>query len=242
MSKLNRVPCFPSPRSHRTQLIARWFGLRPPPTPVDRGGDSLDVLQLIPSPGQITLLTGASGSGKTSLLHACRDACESSCRWVDVEDIHPGDLPLVDCFAEVSIEDALRVLSAVGLAEAWTYLRTPAELSEGQRWRLKLALAIQACRGAANEDGAASLAPAVQAPASMEHLRPVLLIDEFAAILDRVTAMIIARTLRRCMRAPLSALVATSHDDLLDALQPDRVARCDFGSTKVLVRRTEPRS
>jgi ABC-type ATPase with predicted acetyltransferase domain len=47
-------------------------------------------------------------------------------------------------------------------------------------------------------------------------------------VLDRVTAMVVARALRKSIRGPLSALVATAHDDLIDALQPDLLVTCDF--------------
>jgi ABC-type ATPase with predicted acetyltransferase domain len=59
----------------------------------------------------------------------------------------------------------------------------------------------------------------------------VLAADEFAAPLDRVTAMVVARAVRRAAdaRPDLCAIVATGHDDLTAALAPDVVIRCDFG-------------
>ena len=97
------------------------------------------------------------------------------------------------------------------MGEAWSYLRLPSELSDGQRWRLKLARALWTAQ--------ASDAPAIIA------------CDEFAAVLDRVTAMVASRCLRRVIDAKptLSAVVATAHDDLGPALRPDVVAWCDFG-------------
>ena len=161
---------------------------------------------MLPPPGAITLVTGPSGAGKSSLLRALRGAVDA--HWIDIDRLEPDDVPLVDCFDETPLAGALALLSRVGLCEAWTYLRTPGELSEGQRWRLKLALALH---GSRRERGHA-----------------ILCADEFAAILDRVTAMVVARALRKSIRAPLSALIATSHDDLVDALQPDLVVTCDF--------------
>jgi ABC-type ATPase with predicted acetyltransferase domain len=66
--------------------------------------------------------------------------------------------------------------------------------------------------------------------------------DEFAAVLDRVSAAIVARALRRAIDATpgLSAVVATSHDDLGLALRPDTLIRCDFG--RRLVEKTGLRS
>ena len=161
---------------------------------------------MLPPPGAITLVTGPSGAGKSSLLRALRGTVDA--HWIDFDRLEPDAVPLVDCFDETPLAGALALLSRVGLCEAWTYLRTPSELSEGQRWRLKLALALHGSRHARG--------------------RAILCADEFAAILDRVTAMVVARALRSAIRAPLSALVATSHDDLVDALQPDAIVTCDF--------------
>jgi hypothetical protein len=118
---------------------------------------------------------------------------------------------------EASVVAALETLSRVGLGEVWTYLRTPAQLSEGQRWRLRLALGLARARPAQGRDLC------------------VLAIDEFAAPLDRVTARVVARALRKAVsaRRDLCAIVATSHDDLVGALAPDVVVRCDFGAFDV---------
>jgi hypothetical protein len=189
--------------------VARWFGIDPqqqgaPSPPLN------DVRSVLPPPGAITLVTGASGSGKSSLLRELRRSIDA--RWIDLNDVKLRDVPVVDCFDGRSLEATLALLARVGLAEVWTYLRTPAELSDGQRWRLKLALALNQ----------ASLA------SSNARLRTILCADEFCTVLDRVTAMVVARTLRRAVRPPLGAIVATPHDDLSDALQPDLIFTCDF--------------
>ena len=193
-------------RSPRAREVARRFGIgahRPaPPRP-----PFADVRSILPPPGAITLVTGASGSGKSSLLRAA--CCATDARWMDLDDVKPRDVPLVDCFDERPLDETLALLARVGLAEVWTYIRTPSELSDGQRWRLKLALALNRA-------------------SSDARLRTILCADEFCAVLDRVSAMIVARTLRRAVRAPLSAIVATSHDDLAKALRPDLIVTCDF--------------
>ena len=118
-----------------------------------------------------------------------------------------------DATDQSAIMAALEALSRVGLGEVWTYLRTPAQLSEGQRWRLRLALALARAR-----------------PAPGKALR-VLAADEFAAPLDRVTALVVARALRKAVTAKpnLCAIIATSHQDLAAALKPDLTVHCDFG-------------
>jgi ABC-type ATPase with predicted acetyltransferase domain len=60
----------------------------------------------------------------------------------------------------------------------------------------------------------------------------VLACDEFGAVLDRVTAIVVARALRRAVssRGDVCAVLATSHDDLRGALLPEVEVRCDFGA------------
>jgi ABC-type ATPase with predicted acetyltransferase domain len=204
---------FPTPpiRSPRAAEVARLFGLRAPAVTTPSSTDPADARSILPPPGTITLVTGPSGSGKSSLLRAARAASQpTGVRWLDLDRVRPPDVPLVDAFDGLALNDALDLLARVGLAEAWTWLRTPAELSAGQRWRLRLALGLHRSR---RRKG-----------------RTTFLADEFAALLDRVTACVLARALRRAVRAPLSAVVATSHEDLTRALAPDLIVRCDFGS------------
>jgi ABC-type ATPase with predicted acetyltransferase domain len=183
--------------------------------------------------GQIVLLTGASGAGKSTLLHYLRCQHDQHASWRDLGQTRlPNDVLVIDAMAEAmgsgpsdegGIVAALEALSRVGLGEVWTYLRTPAQLSEGQRWRLRLALALVRAgkyspwAGRLNGEGGRSLT--------------ILAADEFAAPLDRVTALVVARALRKAVSAQpdLCAIVATSRDDLIPALDPDLIVECDFG-------------
>jgi ABC-type ATPase with predicted acetyltransferase domain len=206
----------PKPRTRRGRIIAKWFSLTFPKNknlycdPIKNN----DYRALLPAPGEIVLVTGPSGAGKSSLLRLLQKT--ERIDWIDLGKILPPNRPLVDCFGTLSLEEVLALLARVGLAEAWTYLRTPSQLSDGQRWRLKLALALS------------------QAKTQRE---PILIADEFAALLDRVTAAVVARSLRRAISADKNcrAILATSHDDLTEALAPDVYIRCDFG--RVTIRR-----
>ena len=165
------------------------------------------------------LLTGPSGSGKSSLLRALRRrATRAGITIVDLRRVALPEQPVIELFErDLTLERTLKRLARVGLAEVWTWLRPPSQLSEGQRWRLRLALAIERVE----RSGQPSL----------------LLCDEFAAVLDRVSACIVSSVLRRAIDAHadrLAAVVATSHDDLNAALAADVTIECDFGRVTVM--------
>jgi ATPase subunit of ABC transporter with duplicated ATPase domains len=221
----------PTLMSPRAQQVVEWFGLRlPPPASVPSPAPPP-----LPAPGQVLLISGPSGSGKSRLLRTFRRRTRRTMSWINLAALRLPDRPVVDCFGEYPLERTLELLNRVGLAEAWTYLRRPRHLSDGQRWRLRLALALY--RAGAHHEPVDAGGPVV-APD-----RPSLLIcDEFAALLDRITAAVVARALRRTIDAHphLRAIVATSHDDLLRPLQPDLHMRCDFGEIFITeMQRTE---
>ena len=214
-------------RSQRAAQVATWFDLGKRRQDGDektatesQPAQAMPALQL--RPGTITLITGPSGAGKSTLLRATRGAAEHRERtWIDLADLAEPDLPLVDCFGQekqTPLKETIGLLARVGLGEVWTFLRTPAELSDGQRWRLRLALAIHEAQGP-GEGG--------DGPSD----RPIIACDEFAALLDRVTARIIAHRLRRAIdtQPHVAAVLATSHEDVEVPLAPEVVVRCDFG-------------
>ncbi len=200
-----------TPSSLRTRFIARCFRLpvhpKLPPRP---------PLPPLPKPRQIVLIAGPSGSGKSRLLQRLRRSC-SPVQWLDLNRLRLPNRPVIDLFDPLPIAGSLQWLSRVGLAEAHAFLLPPAKLSTGQQWRLRLALAL-----------AGSAPPASSCPEPPGHR--ILACDEFTSPLDRLTARIVARTLRKAISAHghLSAIVATAHDDLLDCLAPDIVIHCDF--------------
>jgi ABC-type ATPase with predicted acetyltransferase domain len=209
--------------STRAAMVARWFGV----AGVVHDGERTVTAAAADGPrvrlagGRVVLITGPSGAGKSTLLRRLRQRSARAATWFDLRPTLPTRGYVIDHMTEAmgggvdeaSVVAALEALSRVGLGEVWTYLRTPAQLSEGQRWRLRLALTLAEAR-----------------PARDRKLS-VLAADEFAAPLDRVTALVVARALRRAVdgRPDLCAVVATSHDDLAAALAPDVVVRCDFG-------------
>jgi ABC-type ATPase with predicted acetyltransferase domain len=155
-------------------------------------------LELPVQSGQVICFTGDSGSGKSSLLRNLAGQLTGVC---DLEGLTLEHKSLVDQLP-VPLAEALELLAACGLGEAHLLLRTPFELSEGQRYRFRLALAI--ARAA-----------------------EWVLADEFTATLDRTLAQVIAFNVRKlCHRRGIGFLLATTHADILDDLQADLHIAC----------------
>jgi GNAT superfamily N-acetyltransferase len=181
--------------------------------------------RLTPRPsGRLVLLVGPSGSGKSTALTSLITEARRT-RPVHVVDRPALDAlatrtrPIVDCF-RADLPVALRTLAAFGLADATLFPYSPSLLSDGQRWRLALAIAAE------RVDAGRARTPALVA------------IDEFAAVLDRPTAQSTAAGLRRWLnrlaaadcaaaRAP-DVVVATAHADLELALRPDIIIEFDL--------------
>ncbi|MEM1552886.1 MAG: ATP-binding cassette domain-containing protein [Candidatus Bathyarchaeia archaeon] len=158
-------------------------------------------------PTDIVYITGDSGSGKSVLLKALeRDIRQDmglSC--INIADIKPiTDKPIIETVGK-NLEEALELLSRVGLNDAFLFLRTYEQLSDGQKYRYKIAKMV--------ESGA-----------------QFWIMDEFAATLDRDAAKIVAYNLQKLARQQGKAvLAATTHTDLFEDLNPSVHIHKRFG-------------
>lgn len=179
-------------RTPRVLEIAEAFGL---------GLDNkefvvFDQQQIDIQEGDVVYVTGQSGSGKSTVLRELKAHMQAGGAHIaDIDQVPLLALPLIDQIGATTSE-ALSLLSIAGLNDAYLFIRKPAELSDGQRYRFRLAKVI--------ESGAR-----------------IWVADEFLAVLDRVTAKVIAFNLQKVARKlGATLIVATTHTDMVEDLAP----------------------
>jgi len=185
----------PPKPTKRVTAIAESFGLGLDKT---QKFTIYNNLQLQIKPSDIVYITGDSGSGKSILLKALEKDIKQNTQTtvINIEDITPDtNKPLIETTGK-TLQQALELLSKTGLNDAFLFLRTYNQLSDGQKYRYKIAKMI-------------------------ENQAQHWIMDEFAATLDRDTAKIVAYNLQKLARQQhKTVLAATTHTDLLQDLNP----------------------
>ena len=190
--------------SERVVAVAEGFGLG-----LDKWEKFVvyDNVELRIGPTDIVYITGDSGSGKSVLLKALERDIEQDMKVasINVADIRPEpDRPLIETVGRTT-EEALGLLSRVGLNDAFLFLRSYGQLSDGQKYRYKIAKMI-------------------------ESQAQFWVLDEFCASLDRDTAKIVAFNVQKLARVLGKAVVAaTTHTDLFENLKPSVHVHKRFG-------------
>jgi len=184
----------------RTISVAEAFGLG-----IDEFQKHViyDSVELKIGPKDIVYITGESGSGKSALLRELQR--ELAPNVVNIADVAVApSKPLIESVGR-TFGQALELLSRVGLNDAFLFVRRFEQLSDGQKYRFRLAKMI-------------------------ESNRQYWVADEFCATLDRDTAKIVAFNVQKLARQLGKAvLVATTHTDLFRDLQPSVHIHKRFG-------------
>jgi len=146
--------------------------------------------------GDIVYLTGPSGAGKSVLLGELQKVVPVGERINLAEIPLPDDKTLIDCI-DADLTESLRFLSLAGLNDCFCILNQPVNLSVGQQYRFRLAMALTAGK-------------------------KFVFADEFCSELDSVTAAVISYRLQKhAKRTGTTFILASSRDDILLDLSPD---------------------
>ena len=202
-------------RSARARRVQEAFGI----VSTEFRSTLANGLDLTVSRGQIILVGGPSGTGKSLLLRAVRHLAgigprkgrlpegvvlEGERTTERVRVSWPRTIPRamapIEILERFSLDDSLQILASAGLAEAQLFVRPARTLSLGQSYRLSLALAL-----AEDPD--------------------LLLIDEYCEPLDRYSVAAVSQKLRKAAtKRQMGVIVATADPErVAGSLNPNRM-------------------
>jgi len=147
----------------------------------------------------IGLILGASGSGKTTLAKKIYgDNC--------FKELLDSEKPIIDQFPEqMSYEDCVSNLNAIGLTHVPCWIRPAKTLSNGQKVRAECALLIS------------------------KNTQENIVIDEWTSVVDRTVAKVMSHCVSKYARRQKAKIVLLScHYDVLEWLNPDWVIDCNL--------------
>jgi ABC-type ATPase with predicted acetyltransferase domain len=190
--------------------------------------------------GDIVYITGPSGAGKSIVLNELAKSVPAQ-DMVRLDQIEladsaeaaaprpaglvakpqaakagPTEKTLID-YVDGDFVTSLRILSTAGLGDVFCILSRPANLSDGQKYRFRLAMALATGK-------------------------KFVFADEFCSNLDRITAAVISYNVHKfAKRNGVTFILASSHKDILLDLAPDIVIVKELcGPTQVIYKGRNP--
>ena len=163
--------------------------------------------------GDIVCITGPSGSGKSVLIRELENCIPADQR-VSLRQIPtPRDKTVIDCI-DGDMLSTLRIISIAGLNDTFCVLNQPSNLSEGQKWRYRLAVALSS-------------------------KKKYIFADEFCSNLDRLVSSTISyKVWQFARKTGVTFIVAASSRDILSDLGPDVViVKSKYSPTEVIYNR-----
>jgi uncharacterized protein len=163
--------------------------------------------------GDVVYLSGPSGAGKSVLLRELEKSVRESDS-INLDQIKlPGNKTLIDCI-DAGLLESLKILSLAGLNDCFCILNQPRNLSDGQKYRFRLAMA-------------------------MALKKKFIFADEFCSELDRITAAVISHNIYKfAKRTGTIFILASSNDDVLLDLSPDVLVTMQLsGSVEIVYKR-----
>ena len=223
--------------SEKAAQICRMFGLT-----ADRLAERSvrHNCQVEINDGDIVYITGPSGAGKSIVLNELAKSVPAQ-DMVSLDQIEladsaeaaaprpaelvakpqaakagPTEKTLID-YVNGDFVTSLRILSTAGLGDVFCILSRPANLSDGQKYRFRLAMALATGK-------------------------KFVFADEFCSNLDRITAAVISYNVHKfAKRNGVTFILASSHKDILLDLAPDVLIVKELcGPTQVIYKGRNP--
>jgi ABC-type ATPase with predicted acetyltransferase domain len=156
--------------------------------------------------GDIVYITGPSGSGKSVLLRELEEAVDPQDR-INIKQIKlKNNKTVIDCMND-NLLASLKLLSTAGLCDCFCFLNKVTSLSEGEKFRFRLAM-------------------------SLTQEKKYIFADEYSSELDRITACSISYKLRNFADNTGTIFVlASNHRDILADLAPDVLLTTESSGT-----------
>jgi len=204
--------------TERTNIVKEVFGVDSEHafSPVITG------FSLLIEPGEVVLFTGASGSGKSTILKLLTtnlSSLENILEWSGTFRRLPENMvevlntdfdfaqPLIDQIKiGKDIRESIELLNSVGLTEAHLYIKRPNQISDGQKYRFAIA---KLC----------------------DSEKPIWVADEFASTLNPEMAAIVAKGLRKlAYKYGATVLLGAPHISyFVGSLLPNKIFRLRWG-------------